>query len=385
MSGPMYGKIYESLLQAIKEGRYQVGDRVPSEKELAEAYQVSRITSKKALGMLVDEGLLVRKPGKGSFVADPADRKKAAAAPFARASANRRSEAERLLIGLIITDFAESYGTGLIYGMEDAAREHGGFLVIRRSFGNPAYEEEAIRGMLDIGVDGLIILPAQGEYFNAEILKLVIDQFPLVLVDRHLKGISAGSISTDNVAGAKRGIDYLFELGHRHIALVSPPPMDTTAVEDRIEGFVQAHAEKGVVVDRELWLDHITSTLPSAFTEENRAKDIETIKQHLARHPEITAVFAIEHYIALLVEEAAGQLNRRIPADLSIICFDCPEYNGKYPFTHLRQSQAEMGRLALESVLRLRDGEGIPNKLILDADLILGASTAKAAAVPSQT
>ena len=64
----MYKKIYDDLLEAIEKGIYPPGSKLPSEKELMEQYNVSRITSKKALEMLADRNIIVRMPGKGSFV-----------------------------------------------------------------------------------------------------------------------------------------------------------------------------------------------------------------------------------------------------------------------------------------------------------------------------
>ncbi|TYP76547.1 GntR family transcriptional regulator [Paenibacillus methanolicus] len=379
-SKPMYEKIFEALRDEILERKYEPGDRVPSEKELGDMYNVSRITSKKALELMASEGYIVRQPGRGSFVADqPAGTAKPASGGGAQQQLARRADG-RLLIGLVITDFADSYGNGLIYGMEEASRQHNSYLVLRRTFGMPAYEEEAIKGLLELGVDGLIIFPAQGEYFNAEILKLVINQFPFVLVDRHLKGISAGSIATDNAGAAKEGANHLFELGHKSIAFLTPPPVDTTAIEERIEGFIQAHAEKGVVVDRDIWLE-LTSTLPKANTEENREQDIRRVMAHLERHPHITALFATEYNIAQLAVQAVQRLGRDVPEDISIVCFDCPEVNGKFPFTHLRQNQTEMGRLAFENVLNLREGQSVPSKILLDASLIISESTGPAKSV----
>jgi GntR family transcriptional regulator of arabinose operon len=380
MSSPLYEQIFEALREDVRSGKYDIGSRVPSEKELADAYNVSRITSKKALELMAAEGLIVRKPGKGSFVADPSEQAAAVAGPGRNGGKAARAGG-KLIIGLIMTDFGDSYGTGLVYGMEEASRKFESYLIVRRTFGIPSYEEEAIKGLLEIGVDGLIIFPAQGEYFNAEILKLVIDKFPFVLVDRHLKGISAGSICTDNVAGAKLGIEYLFNLGHKHIGLLTPPPRDTTAVEDRIEGFVQAHAEKGIPVDRDLWIEEILSTLPTAYTEDNKTKDIQIIKEHLQNHPHITALFAMEYNIAVLAREAANQLGRSVPEDLSVICFDCPDSNDAFPFTHLRQNQEEMGRIAFEHVVKLHQGLQIPNKTTLQAALLPGLSTGAAPAV----
>ena len=51
----MYERIYGDLLAKIQNGDYQPGDRLPSEKESAELYGVSRITAKKAMDMLAKE------------------------------------------------------------------------------------------------------------------------------------------------------------------------------------------------------------------------------------------------------------------------------------------------------------------------------------------
>ncbi|MGO4546076.1 GntR family transcriptional regulator [Paenibacillus sp. 2TAB23] len=375
-SKPMYEKIFESVKKQIVTNVYGVGERIPSEKELAEAYKVSRITSKKALELLTNERLIVRKPGRGSFVADPeTDFGPMPAASQAPASA---FTADMTTIGLVITDFGNSYGTGLIYGMEEASRDHDCFLVLRRSFGIPANEELSIQKLLHLGVDGLIVFPAQGEYFNEEILKLVISRFPLVLIDRHLKGVSAASISTDNAAAARKATAFLFELGHRHISFLSPPPTDTTAVEDRVEGFIQAFAEHGIAVDKDLWVSDLTSTLPNSFNENNIEEDVQRLMAHLKRHPDITALFAIEYNIALLAKAAVERSGLRIPEDISIICFDSPPtgLGGGYAFTHIRQNEEEMGRLAVGHVLRIMQGQAVPNKVMLEADLIIGDSTA---------
>ena len=70
----MYKKIYDDLLEAIEKGIYPPGSKLPSEKELMEQYNVSRITSKKALEMLADRNIIVRMPGKGSFVLEENER-----------------------------------------------------------------------------------------------------------------------------------------------------------------------------------------------------------------------------------------------------------------------------------------------------------------------
>ncbi|MEK3748110.1 GntR family transcriptional regulator [Paenibacillus sp. FSL E2-8871] len=382
-SKPMYEKIFDEVKQLIVNKSYGQGERVPSEKELAETYNVSRITSKKALEMLAAEHLIVRKPGRGSFVADPAvDYIDSAMSPETTSDGTvfNAFNHEEKTIGLIITDFGNSYGTGLIYGMEQASRDNDCFLVLRRTFGVPENEEQSIQKLLSLGVDGLIVFPAQGEFFNAEILKLVIGRFPLVLVDRHLKGVAAASIGTDNLKAALKGTEYLFDLGHTHISFLSPPPADTTALEERVEGFIQAHAERGIAVDKGLWVSDLTSTLPNSFNDENIEHDISRLVSHLQENPTITALFAVEYNIALLARTAVERLGLRIPEDISIICFDSPPtpLGSGYAFTHLRQNEEEMGRLAVENVLQIMNGQTVSNKIMLEAELVSGESTGSA-------
>lgn len=64
----LYYQLYEILFQSIIGGVYQVGDCIPSETELMNEYGVSRTTARRAMGMLEDEGLVVRRRGRGSEV-----------------------------------------------------------------------------------------------------------------------------------------------------------------------------------------------------------------------------------------------------------------------------------------------------------------------------
>jgi GntR family transcriptional regulator len=65
---PLYLQIRKALHDEIRSGQYPPGSRVPSEQELATQYGVSRMTARKSLDALVAQGLLFRRPGKGTFV-----------------------------------------------------------------------------------------------------------------------------------------------------------------------------------------------------------------------------------------------------------------------------------------------------------------------------
>jgi DNA-binding GntR family transcriptional regulator len=65
---PHHRKLYEVLRRHIREGVYREGDLLPSENELSRLYGMTRPTVRQALGTLANDGLIVKRQGKGSIV-----------------------------------------------------------------------------------------------------------------------------------------------------------------------------------------------------------------------------------------------------------------------------------------------------------------------------
>ncbi len=68
---PIYYQIMKHMRDRIEEGQYGIDGALPPERELAEHYQVSRMTVRQAILELVNEGILIRRKGIGTFVAPP--------------------------------------------------------------------------------------------------------------------------------------------------------------------------------------------------------------------------------------------------------------------------------------------------------------------------
>lgn len=68
---PMYVQIEEQLKRRIDEGEFAIGAAIPSERELTDQFGVSRMTVRQSITNLVNEGLLYREKGRGTFVAVP--------------------------------------------------------------------------------------------------------------------------------------------------------------------------------------------------------------------------------------------------------------------------------------------------------------------------
>ena len=70
---PLYQQIKGLVLQSLQAGEWKPGDTIPSEFELAARYKVSQGTVRKAIDELAKDHLLVRRQGKGTFVATHAE------------------------------------------------------------------------------------------------------------------------------------------------------------------------------------------------------------------------------------------------------------------------------------------------------------------------
>ena len=96
---PLYIQIAESLLERIASGELPPEERLPSERELSQALNVSRMTLRAALRVLDNKGLLIRRPGDGTYIAKPKiERQAAKLVPFTENMRSRGYQASARLI-----------------------------------------------------------------------------------------------------------------------------------------------------------------------------------------------------------------------------------------------------------------------------------------------
>jgi DNA-binding LacI/PurR family transcriptional regulator len=367
----LYEQLRNYLLEEIQSGRLKPGDRVPSESELSAQFGVSRITSKKALETLQTEGVVLRSRGRGTFVADsPAV---ANGYTFDRFGPNITSapvEQNVRRIGFIVPDVSEYFGLRLLHAIETRVSEYGYQFLLRRTMGQRQSEIEAISQFAGTGVAGVVIFPVHGEYYNDELLRVVLNGYPVVLVDRYLRGIAVSSVCTDNYAASKAIATVLIQQGHKQLAFFSPPPERTTSIEDRRRGFSAALREHGLPVDSDHFLMSLSSTLPGTKFADVSPDDSVRIREYLQAHPEITAIVACEYTLALLANREA--LKAQKSQDLIISCFDSPEDPfDEYRFLHIRQDEWAMGYAAVDALVAHIEHGAQPAKQFVDFSLII--------------
>lgn len=368
MRDSLYQQVYERIREQIRAGQFQVGERLPPEASLLAEHGVSAITLKRALDLLRDEGYIDRKPRRGTIVVSDV-------------ATNGVVDPPKPLVGCILTNFDDTFGSHIIGALMDA--ESPANVVFKRSLGDPAVEESLIRELVASGVRGLILEPSSSEFVPPAVLELIMRAFPVVIVDRDFDGVPVSSVCSDNVAAGKAGTEYLIELGHSRVGLVTSSSRVSTG-EDRREGFVHAHAAAHIPHNPEAEFRQVASTIPGSDVPADH--DIAALRGFLSEHPDLTGFVATEHNIAVLLRAALEQEGRSVPADASIVSFDQPEVfypAASFHFTHIQQQQALMGTEALRLVLEQIAGPVPVRKVSLSTDLSAGESTAARTSPPA--
>ena len=68
---PLYMQLKEKIVEKIHTGQWVAGSKIPTEHQLCQEYQLSRITVRQALESLANDGYIVRQQGRGTFVSSP--------------------------------------------------------------------------------------------------------------------------------------------------------------------------------------------------------------------------------------------------------------------------------------------------------------------------
>ncbi|MBJ6362463.1 GntR family transcriptional regulator [Paenibacillus sp. GCM10012307] len=389
---PLYMQIYLYFKDLIAQEKLKENDKIPSEKELMERFDVSRITVTNALVQLAKDGWIYRVPGRGSFVSKgieqiltgqtgiiDAEPRIAYTPSQSIAVANDfvsdvEAPASFRSIGLLLPGLVDNFGLRLIQGIQSALAGTDYRLHIILTDNSIEQEKEAIRRMIHNRVDGLIIFPCDAEVYNDEILSLKALKYPFVLVDRYLPGIETNVVRSDGMVGGKMAVDYLWELGHRDIAICSDSVLPTITVEDRINGYMEAMKRRGAMINPAL----ILTDFNVDYSKNNENHPLyRFIKSRMA-----TAYITLNGRLGAYISSICGDLGLKVPQDISILTFDNPasgiENMGDY--SHISQSEGVMGKQAAEILLRMLNEDEVSEaggytKIIMKPELVVRQST----------
>ncbi len=361
---PAHRRISEEIEAGIQSGRYPAGARLPSEPRLAAEFGVSRGTLRQALASLRLAGYLDSIPGRGTFVRGPRP---------------RVLEARRRVVGLIVPSIARPALPAMLTAIEDELHGRGYSLLVGTSGNTREQEDGRVHRILGEGVSGLIVLPIDSRPDHATYRQLVEDAFPMVLIDRHIVGLSIDAVLPENVGGAFLAVSHLVELGHRRIAFISSDNLSTTSVLERLQGYEQALRAAGIAPDAALIFTRLP-TIPPDPTDEDRtiADNARRIARFLSSRELPTAVFALHDRIAISVLEACAGLGLRVPDDIAIVGFDDDPLAQKLrvPLTTVAQPREQMGRTAARLIAdRIEGIRSETSRIVLPTQLVVRQSS----------
>lgn len=346
-----YEVIYQTLLADIRSGKLPVGSLLPSENDLALQYGVSRITSRRALTMLADQGYISRRPGIGSEVLP------------------REKKAQT--IGLALANFDPMFGMGFIKGVLHEAERQGYLVICRMGYMSTSQEEQSVKDLAEAGVKGIVMIPLYESMHCGDSFTQISRKLPMVFGDREIVGLNVPLVSTDNTAATQDLCQHLYAQGHRNIAFVSSST-HSTAVGQRFQGYRMFCEKKGV---RPISFTDVRSVLPGMSRQSVRNQDVAELVRFLREHRDITAVVAHTYQVGKLISEAIRTLGYSIPRDYSVVCFDAPQRVDEPEwFTHIQQDEFLLGVRAVQLLVQRIEGHPVPQITFVEGQYIKGRS-----------
>lgn len=193
-------KIFRDILH----GKYSPGERLPTERDMTEISDASRIIVRQAYAELEEAGVLQRVQGSGTFVAKTASGN----------AANRDTIA-------LLTSVRDTFSLEFLEAVEKAATAADAMLVLRLTEEDPEKEEAAAIGLVAHGVRNLIIWPSGRGFAEGTFERLRVLGVNMVFFDRVIPGDYADYIGLDNTHGVNAILKYALVAGATRFAFIN--------------------------------------------------------------------------------------------------------------------------------------------------------------------
>lgn len=346
-------------------GEMPVGTQLPSHRELALGYDVSIITINKALSGLVSEGVLYSRVGRGTFVA------------VRPAPAGIRAGQT---LGFVLRDLSSPFFSLVAHAAQQRADALGYGLLFSSSSNRLDREEEQLRRLRDLGVNGLIIVSMSRTYRISEpIQELHQAGFPYVMVS-YTDGANVPFIGMDLDAAGYIAGRHLIDSGRKRIGYIGDK-FGSIMCELRGRGYRRAVQESGLIVDPAFQFEY---PFEGEWNDYRSGYAIGERVAALSDRPD--AMFVFNDLGALGFQDAVLDRGISVPDDIAIVGLDDIELaaRARVPLTTVRQPVDRIGTLAVDTLLARLRGEHPTTRQILEPTLIVRRSSGATSAEPLQ-
>ena len=348
-------KVENSLKQKILSGNLIINQKLPTETELMEEFDVSRFTIRSAIDHLANNNFVYRIQGSGMYVADWHN--------------NKISHSKNnFIIGVITTYITNYIFPDIINGIDKVASKNNYTLLLANTRNDSQRERKALLAILDNRVAGLVVEPTQsGLKSPNKDLYRQLDKLniPVVFINATYPDLDKVSITADDKQAAIKLTNYLINKGHKHILGVFQ--VDDRQGIFRMQGFIKACRINSEITSE--------SDLVMYQSHDPLDQTLNKIKQKIKSSDPPTALICYNDQLAVSVINMLKRMYLSVPQDISIVGFD--DYLiDKYlspTLTTMKHKKEYLGKRAVEMLIqlinkkRVKSVKYIPKLIIRDS------------------
>lgn len=347
---PKYQQLANTLRKQIAAGSFSATGLLPTEKAIAEAYQLSRQTVRQALSVLVQEGIIEKRQGSGSHIRNTPIREPVSAPKS---------------VAVLTTYISDYIFPSILREVEAVLSANHCTTLVFATKNQIANERKILTTLLELPqLDGLLVEGTKTCLPNPNLdlyRQLMSRGIPLVFLNGNYAELTGTvSVLDDNYGGGYALVEYLYNKGHRQIAGIFKS--DDIQGHRRYAGFADALRDFGLPMQDEHVLWYGTEDKERFFQSLSRALP-DSMLQCLSG---CTAVVCYNDEVASRLVNAITKRSIAIPEELAVVSFDNSQYSELSPvrITSLSHGPYNAGRAAAEMLLKLLEGSSCESQVL---------------------
>jgi GntR family transcriptional regulator, arabinose operon transcriptional repressor len=341
----LFAWVKQELREAIAQGQFRPDEPFITQREIVERFGVSTTTAVRALNDLVADGLVVRRRGRGTFVAQTP------AAPSLPLVGERT-------VALVCDDNHQPHQAQLMAGLTAEGATLGYRLVIAHSGGDQD-EEQVLRRVARSGVHGVLFFPRDRSTAAKTVEAMQRSGTAVVLLDRYFPAVPTDAVIFDDFAIGYDVTAAMLDRGHTAVAVLWSED-GVTSVRDRLGGHRRALHDRGLPLLPERYALRVYTSLPDA--ERGRR-----LRSWLDSDAGLTAVICGNAITLAVVVSDLLALERRFPGSVELASMDEAGPYGILPLAaaSARLPAREMGRAAIRLLHERIEGSTDPRRHVV--------------------
>ena len=298
-------QVYRWLLAYIDENKFSGNQKLPSENALCRRLEVSRETVRVAMDQLVQEELIYRVKGSGTY--------------FHKDQAMSRElsdENAKWKIGLILQGQDPDANQVLIDGVRSVLSDQRVDLHVFLTDNKFSNERRCLQTVVHQNFQGFIVDGVKASIMNPNLdcyKELYRRRIPVIFYNNYYKNLRFPRVIINDTECADELVGRLINAGHRRIAGIFV--YDNYQSVEKFQGMAQTMRKHGVEMK-----DHYIKWCIS--DEAHSVSYVRSIEKFLRGLPRCTAIVCCNYMIYRLVRQALEKMGKTVPEDYSLVCFD---------------------------------------------------------------